>query len=164
MMNDNLREQLASLSHHQWAEWMRYLFSKCDEVYTDGSIYIPREYVENLRRQISLPYSQLSEAEKDSDRKEADRILHLVQCEVAGNLLSGKWRDERTEELKNELAQLRHLLKVMASFDWDTLLAAAGGVPYSFKYECDWDEFIERVYAVALEDEPVLQAAETERQ
>jgi hypothetical protein len=84
-MNE-LREQLASLAHHQWAEWMRYLFSKCDED-ENGNLRIPHGYVENLRRQMETPYAELSEAERELDLKEADRVLHLVQCEVAGTYL-----------------------------------------------------------------------------
>jgi len=74
-----LREQLASLAHEQWSGWMRYLFSKCDEAYDDGSVYIPREFVERWERQMNTPYSELPEAEKESDRKEADRVLVLLE-------------------------------------------------------------------------------------
>jgi hypothetical protein len=73
-----LRERLADLAHQQWSGWMEHFLSKCDEAYGDGSIYIPREYVENLQRLINISYSELSEEEKDSDRAEADRVLAIL--------------------------------------------------------------------------------------
>jgi hypothetical protein len=74
-----LREQLAELAHEQWSGWMRYFFSQCDED-SDESIYVSREYVRNLRQLMDTSYSELSEAEKDSDRAEADRVLQIVKA------------------------------------------------------------------------------------
>lgn len=36
---------------------------------------IPSGYVQALERQMSTKYTQLTEAEKDLDRKEADKVL-----------------------------------------------------------------------------------------
>ena len=55
------REILAALAHRQWSGWMQYL--------------IPSGYVQALERQMSTKYTQLTEAEKDLDRKEADKVL-----------------------------------------------------------------------------------------
>ncbi len=81
-----MREELASLCHVQWSGWMQHLFSKCDatmpivlSALEDGSLIIPAEYVKNLRKQMRTPYSELSEIEKDSDRKEADRFLAIIE-------------------------------------------------------------------------------------
>lgn len=72
-----LREQLAALAHEQWSGWMRYLFSK--GCYTDmGDYVIPKSSVLWWQRQMGTPYADLSEVEKDSDRKEADRVLALL--------------------------------------------------------------------------------------
>lgn len=78
-----MREQLASLCHEQWSGWMEYLFSKCylNRDYLDketGDLVIPEKFVRRWKRQSKTPYSELSESEKDSDRKEADRILSLI--------------------------------------------------------------------------------------
>ena len=80
---DNLRELLADLAHQQWSGWIDYEFSRCD-VNEDGSLTIPREWVERWRRQMNTPYSELSEAEKDSDRAEADRVLAILDREAEG--------------------------------------------------------------------------------
>ena len=73
------REILAALAHRQWSGWMEYLFSKCIAV-DDGSgnLIIPSDYVQALERQMYTKYTQLSEAEKDLDRKEADKVLEAL--------------------------------------------------------------------------------------
>lgn len=71
------REKLAELAHEQWTGWMRYLFSQCR--YTDmGDAVIPKSSVLHWQRQMGASYADLSETEKDSDRKEADRVLALL--------------------------------------------------------------------------------------
>lgn len=76
---EELREQLAALAHDQWSGWMRYMFSRCGpSSVSAGQMYIPREWVERWQRQMDTPYAELSETEKDSDRKEADRVLALL--------------------------------------------------------------------------------------
>jgi hypothetical protein len=63
-----LREELADLAHEQWSGWMRYLF----ENWNDDS-------VARWKRQMETPYTELSEEEQDSDRKEADRVLAVLK-------------------------------------------------------------------------------------
>lgn len=73
-----LRERLAALAHEQWAGWMRYLFSRCEgpmPTWESDGLLMPIEWVKRWERQMNTPYADLSEAEKDSDRKEADRVL-----------------------------------------------------------------------------------------
>ena len=77
-----LREELAALCHEQWSGWMAYLFSKCperglNEGVSPGCI-IPLWAVERWTRQMNTPYTELSEAEKDSDRAEADKFLAII--------------------------------------------------------------------------------------
>jgi hypothetical protein len=67
-----LRERLAALEHEQWANWTRYLLD-----------HLTPEDVERWRRQIDTPYEQLSEAEKQSDREWADRVLELIRASAA---------------------------------------------------------------------------------
>lgn len=74
---DDLQEHLADLCHSQWSGWMEYLFSKCLDI-EDGSLIIPREFVSRWRRQVSTSFFLLSESEKDSDRKEADKFIELL--------------------------------------------------------------------------------------
>ena len=90
MTKDELREALASYAHEAWSGWMKYLFSKCNEQdasyfdITDQQIHqritvIPQQLVEHWTRQMNTPYAELSEEEKESDRKEADRILEILK-------------------------------------------------------------------------------------
>lgn len=63
----DLREQIAALSHEQWAGWTEWMLHR-----------LTPENIARWRRQINTPYSELSEEEKDSDRIEADKILALI--------------------------------------------------------------------------------------
>lgn len=84
MIYDNeLREQIADLCHEQWSGWMDYLFSKCVPlVGSGGDLIIPSEFVERWKRQSETRYSKLSEQERDSDRKEADKFLGLFSAHL----------------------------------------------------------------------------------
>lgn len=74
------REALAGLCHEQWSGWMRYLFGKCTAPihHTEGGLIIPDEFVKRWNRQVLTPYAMLSEEEKESDRKEADKIIRVL--------------------------------------------------------------------------------------
>ena len=71
-MATELIELLAELEHQQWAKWTEYMLDNMTE-----------ENIARWRRQIATPYAELSEREKDSDRKEA----RLVICVLA----EGEW-------------------------------------------------------------------------
>jgi len=71
------REILAAEAHDAWSGWMEYLFTKCIQN-TDKSVTIPKSMVDRWKRQLDTPYAKLSEQEKDSDRKEADRYLKII--------------------------------------------------------------------------------------
>jgi hypothetical protein len=77
---NELMEKLASIEHERWADWQKYVFSKC-EVLIDGSTMIPKWAVEQWTRQIHTPYEQLNEKEKESDRKEVRRYLPLIHSQ-----------------------------------------------------------------------------------
>ncbi len=77
-MQDDLHEKLAALAHEQWSGWMRYLFEQCEETVEGDGIHMPRACVERWARQVNTPYTDLSEEEKESDRKEADRVLEIL--------------------------------------------------------------------------------------
>lgn len=84
--DDELREALAAYAHEAWAHWMRYLFSKCINGPADSKTpiggtrpqVIPVASVERWQRQMDTPYAELSEAEKESDREQADKILKVL--------------------------------------------------------------------------------------
>jgi hypothetical protein len=64
----DLREQLADLEHDRWSRWMRHMFANATD-----------ENFARWARQMETPYADLSEAEKDSDRKEADNTLEVLR-------------------------------------------------------------------------------------
>ncbi len=79
------REALAALAHEQWSGWMRHLFdrsTKCGNPASlvDRSVMIHSDDVERWQRQMGTPYAFLSEEEKESDRREADRVLELLEA------------------------------------------------------------------------------------
>ena len=76
-MEEKLIEALADFEHDRWSRWQKHLFSKCIKN-EDGSYTIPKEYVERWNRQINTKYSDLSEEEKESDRREAKRIIQCI--------------------------------------------------------------------------------------
>jgi len=78
-MEDNkLIELLADYEHDRWSRWQRHLFSKCISN-EDGSLIIPKEFVDRWSRQMNTDYNNLSDDEKESDRKEARNILNLFK-------------------------------------------------------------------------------------
>lgn len=74
----NLRERLASIEHDRWGHWQSYLHSRCTRN-ADGTLTIPAELVTRWERQIATGYDDLLEAEKDSDRLEADKTLAAIR-------------------------------------------------------------------------------------
>lgn len=71
-------ESGASIEHDRWARWQKYMFSK-GTVDENGVFHLPKEFVDRWFRQIDTHYSELSEAEKESDRKESRTYIPLVQ-------------------------------------------------------------------------------------
>ncbi|MEL6321463.1 MAG: hypothetical protein AAFQ57_12580 [Cyanobacteria bacterium J06626_14] len=66
----SLREKLAELEHQQWAHWTRYMLDN-----------LTPQNVERWRQQIDIPYANLSDTEKESDRQWADKVLALLEDE-----------------------------------------------------------------------------------
>ena len=63
----NSREKLAAFMHDTWGNWFVYQFNNST--------------VENIQRwqiQSNLPYSSLTEEDKDKDRKFADKIISII--------------------------------------------------------------------------------------
>jgi hypothetical protein len=75
----DLREMLAAYAHDAWSGWMIYLFQQSVSDPSNGTVIIPKSSVERWVRQCHTAYADLPENEKDSDRKEADRMLAIIQ-------------------------------------------------------------------------------------
>lgn len=74
---ENMMEKLAYIEHERWSDWQAYLFSVCDKN-PNGSLTIPSFFVQKWERQINTRYTNLSEAEKESDRDQVKRYLYLI--------------------------------------------------------------------------------------
>jgi hypothetical protein len=71
-----LLEELADSEHDRWSGWMRHVFGKSHMVL--GWCIIPRPLVKCWMRQMDTSYCELSQLEKDSDRREANRTISIV--------------------------------------------------------------------------------------
>ena len=70
-------EKLADKQHEIWADWMKYMFN-CGTYDNKGNWVMPEEKVKRWQRQMVTPYSELSEKEKQSDRDQVDKFIHLI--------------------------------------------------------------------------------------
>ena len=76
---DKLVEALASYAHKAWSGWMGHLFSKCSHSQMSCHQMLPDVWVYQWKRQMKTSYSKLSEKEKESDRKEARRMIAIFK-------------------------------------------------------------------------------------
>ena len=72
-----LLETLAAIEHDRWAHWQRYMHGKGERL-PDGSLLLPADLVRRWELQISTPYSELTEREKNSDRDQVKKYLPVV--------------------------------------------------------------------------------------
>lgn len=75
--DDAFVDHLAAVEHERWAHWQQYLHDRCQRT-DNGSLVIPAELVERWSAQIATPYTELSEAERESDRVQVRRYLPLI--------------------------------------------------------------------------------------
>ena len=71
-------EKLARLEHEQWSHWMRHLGTKVEWKEGIGWV-IPAEVIIEWQRKINTTYEDLLEAEKDSDREWAKKVIAIYQ-------------------------------------------------------------------------------------
>ena len=70
-------EPLADLEHRRWSSWQSYMHSLCTKNH-DGTLTIPINSVNHWERQIRTDYKNLTEKEKESDRKEARKTIEVI--------------------------------------------------------------------------------------
>ena len=88
MDKNKLIEKLADLEHDRWSNWMKHLFSVSDQQLSlvltaleDGSVVIPAKYVKRWKDQMNTPYKDLSEEDKEKDRREVRRTIEILENE-----------------------------------------------------------------------------------
>ena len=74
-------EKLAAIEHRRWSRWMSHLFSR-GKMHVDGRFTIDAASVLRWSRQKETDYFDLSESEKESDRKEVREYLRVLGVEV----------------------------------------------------------------------------------
>lgn len=74
---EKVREKLAEYAHRSWIGWMEHVFSASVQ-HNDGTVTIPRRVVDRWKRQMDTKYKDLSDKEKLSDLKEANKIIDVV--------------------------------------------------------------------------------------
>lgn len=90
----SLREELAAYAHEAWSGWMEYMFAQCQPIpptTESGNSYwlhikMPKALYERWTRQMTTKYADLPESEKESDRDEADKIIHRISSKVKRSL------------------------------------------------------------------------------
>jgi hypothetical protein len=74
---ESLIDALAAIEHERWSHWQQYMHTKAERQ-PDGSLLVPADLVRRWENQISTPYDQLTEKEKDSDREQVRRYFPLL--------------------------------------------------------------------------------------
>jgi len=132
-------EKLAAIEHERWADWQKYLHSKCHDMEL-GFLTIPAELVAQWERQIATPYAELSEKEKQSDRDQVARYWPLIEALTAER---DAWKQSSLNadlNLETEVAALTTKLE-QAEQDRDRWEDA------EIKAKCDWADDHENLVA-----------------
>lgn len=72
-----LYEELAAIQHDIWAHWQKYVHDHKIAWYGTKRVLFSED-IERWDKQISTPYADLTEKEKDGDREQVDKFWHLI--------------------------------------------------------------------------------------
>lgn len=81
LMPDRRREALAAYAHQSRSVFVTWLLGQ-GKANKDGSMTLPPELVQSLRREAGLLFPELTAGEQDLARHEADRILLIAGSSV----------------------------------------------------------------------------------
>ena len=101
-MNHETIERLALYSHKSWALRLKKLFKESKEN-PDGSITIPAELVQMLKRRVLTEYRRLNETEKVADRQEALKILEEIEPVIKRLEKENRKFTYATQQLRDEI-------------------------------------------------------------
>ena len=113
MTREELIEYLADLEHERWSNWQAYVHNLCIKN-EDGSLTIPKKYVDHWNWEIALKYKDLPEKIKESDRKEVYKIMPLFDHMFNENKTLQKTlqnSEKNAENLQRELKQKNKVIK-----------------------------------------------------
>lgn len=91
-LHKNDIEYHADLEHEIWSSWMQYMFSK-GTFNDDGTWTMPAWAVSRWKTQADTPYNQLTEKEKESDREQVMKHLHLIEFADIDRLEGTKYNE-----------------------------------------------------------------------
>ena len=81
MISDDMREKLAAVQHEIWSHWTEYMFTQgwfnLDEN-GERQWYMPAYTLGGWHRQMVTPYTDLTDAERKSDREQADKVIAVL--------------------------------------------------------------------------------------
>ena len=120
MTRDEMIEQLATIEHERWADWQKHLHSKGERYTPEGEnlasphLLLDGMYVDALEYLTQLPYAQLTEEQKQSDREQVMRywpfVVEFVDQWIRNNIdpSCDAWMDQMgTREVNRVLREAR---------------------------------------------------------
>lgn len=124
MTREALIEYLADLEHERWSNWQAYVHNLCIKN-EDGSLTIPKKYVDHWNWEIALKYKDLPDNIKESDRKEVYKIMFLFDHMFNENKTLQKTlqnSEKNAENLQRELNQRDKVINEVADYIKSDLL------------------------------------------
>lgn len=121
MTREALIEYLADLEHERWSNWQAYVHNLCIKN-EDGSLTIPKKYVDHWNWEIALKYKDLPDNIKESDRKEVYKIMFLFDHMFNENKTLQKTLQnskKNAENLQRELDIKNEALKLIKDIAYD---------------------------------------------
>ena len=108
-------EKFADIEHQRWADWQKYLHS-CTHLNDRGEIcFNSYRQFEHWKRQIETPYAELTEEEKESDRKQVKRYWSIIAKDLSQEIANAEKRV--AEENKVKLAWTAHNIRNASEAD-----------------------------------------------
>lgn len=110
MTREELIEYLANLEHERWSNWQAYVHNLCIKN-EDGSLTIPKKYVDHWNWEIALKYKDLPDNIKESDRKEVYKIMFLFDHMFNENKTLQKTLQTQCQSLQTKIDEAIDYIK-----------------------------------------------------
>lgn len=109
MTREELIEYLADLEHERWSNWQAYVHNLCIKN-EDGSLTIPKKYVDHWNWEIALRYKSLPDNIKESDRKEVYKIIPLFDRMFNENKILQRKLNQKDKIIKEAIDYITYYL------------------------------------------------------